>query len=56
MLRKGKPQVSTNSYCYYVCTSRSVHFTVPFSKASSLPEDWDYNTVVPLNSLQLEAI
>lgn len=32
------------------------YFTVPFSEARSLPEDLDYNTVVPLNSLQLEAM
>lgn len=32
------------------------YFTTPFSKASSLPEDLDYNTAVPLNSLQPEAM
>lgn len=32
------------------------YFTMPFSKASSLPEDLDYNTLVPLNSLQLKAV
>lgn len=32
------------------------YFPMPFSKASSLPEDLDCNTVVPLNSLQLEAM
>lgn len=33
-----------------------LYFTVPFSGASSLPEDLGYNPVVPLKSLQLEAM
>ena len=32
------------------------YFTMPFSKASSLPEDLDYSTAVPWDGLQLEAM